>query len=291
MHEKGVDFTIHPIDLSKSEQYQRWFLEMNPKGEVPVLKHGQEVVVDSYNILKYIDQNFGKPQQFFPQNTALCEKVEGFCKRIDAIPVFPLTYGAVAFHQEKVTDLLRWPFNDVNLRQAYYNKMLEMPEMVQRKAVEFSDLEAGKLIAEKGVKIAAVWPIFHNVELYKVIFNQVEAVLDEVEAELESDNHLGPWLCGPTYTAADIVLSNLLIRLYQLGFDEKLWHGGIRPNVAVYSEMAFKRLSLEKATEWSQHKDKVFYFQSSNSQLNSAYFGVGAAIALGAVYAYKKFKK
>ena len=32
---------------------------MNPKGEVPVLKHGQEVVVDSYNILKYIDQNFG----------------------------------------------------------------------------------------------------------------------------------------------------------------------------------------------------------------------------------------
>ena len=166
-----------------------------------------------------------------------------------------------------------------------------MRKILKRKANEFSDSEAGELIAAKAIKLAFVWPFFDNAQVCKMILAGVEKVLDEVEEELESDNHLGPWLCGPTYTAADIVLSNFLILLYQLGFDEKLWLDGIRPNVTIYSKMAFKWSSLEKATEWSQHEDEVCYFRSPYSYLKSAYFGVGAVIAIGALYTYKKFRK
>lgn len=33
-------------------QHERWYLEMNPRGEVPVLKHGDDVIVDSNVIIE-----------------------------------------------------------------------------------------------------------------------------------------------------------------------------------------------------------------------------------------------
>ena len=52
--EKKVDYKAHAIDLKESEQMSRWFLEMNPIGEVPVLKHGDTVVCNSSPILEYV---------------------------------------------------------------------------------------------------------------------------------------------------------------------------------------------------------------------------------------------
>ena len=37
--------------------------QMNPKGEVPVLKHGDKVVVESDDIISYIDQALGTPAE------------------------------------------------------------------------------------------------------------------------------------------------------------------------------------------------------------------------------------
>ena len=33
-------------------QHERWYLELNPRGEVPVLLHGDQVIVDSNVILE-----------------------------------------------------------------------------------------------------------------------------------------------------------------------------------------------------------------------------------------------
>ena len=33
--------------------------QVNPRGEVPVLKHGDKVIVESSSILKYIDETLG----------------------------------------------------------------------------------------------------------------------------------------------------------------------------------------------------------------------------------------
>ena len=40
-------------------------------------------------------------------------------KLFDAIPTFPLTYGAVVFHTEHVTNLLRWPYGSESLRKTF----------------------------------------------------------------------------------------------------------------------------------------------------------------------------
>ena len=60
--------------------------------------------------------------------------------------------------------------------------------------------------------------------------------------------------------------------------------------------MAFKRPSVEKATEWSKHKDEYTQIKrcddaADSSELQAAYWGMAAFAALGAMYIYKKFKR
>ena len=77
LHEKNVEFRKIRIDLLKKEQHERWYLEkINPRGEVPVLKHGDNIIVESSSIMKYIDENLGKKrQQLYPGSESISSKV------------------------------------------------------------------------------------------------------------------------------------------------------------------------------------------------------------------------
>lgn len=55
LYEKNVDFEPIVIDITKGEQYSPWFLEINPRGEIPVLKVGDRIIPDSTRILDYLD--------------------------------------------------------------------------------------------------------------------------------------------------------------------------------------------------------------------------------------------
>lgn len=46
------------MDLLNGEQYSSWFLNLNPKADVPVLQDGSFVVPDSVHIINYIEQKF-----------------------------------------------------------------------------------------------------------------------------------------------------------------------------------------------------------------------------------------
>lgn len=48
----------YEVDVSCGEQYSDWFLELAPKGEVPVLKHGSFVIPEAAQIINYIEKNF-----------------------------------------------------------------------------------------------------------------------------------------------------------------------------------------------------------------------------------------
>ena len=78
------------------------------------------------------------------------------------------------------------------------------PEALMKKALEHQDIPAGQVLAEKAVKVAQFSTYFTDLSKYRQLLGQVEAILDEVENVLGSADHLGPWLCGPTFTAADI---------------------------------------------------------------------------------------
>lgn len=53
----GLNLAGQPYDLEQIDLYgvkPKWFLQMNPKGLVPVLKHGDDVITESEVILDYI---------------------------------------------------------------------------------------------------------------------------------------------------------------------------------------------------------------------------------------------
>ena len=67
---KGVEWTSHHIDLSKRENYTDWFMGINPRGLVPVLVHDGRVIIESNDILEYIDGTFPVPKLIPNDNDA-----------------------------------------------------------------------------------------------------------------------------------------------------------------------------------------------------------------------------
>jgi glutathione S-transferase len=58
---KGVDWTSHPVNLVKRENYSDWFMGINPRGLVPVLVHDGQVIIESNDILAYLDAHWPEP--------------------------------------------------------------------------------------------------------------------------------------------------------------------------------------------------------------------------------------
>ncbi|MEM7280649.1 MAG: glutathione S-transferase family protein [Pseudomonadota bacterium] len=58
---KGIAWESHHIDLPNRENYTEWFMGINPRGLVPVLIDDGKVVIESNDILNYLEQRFPEP--------------------------------------------------------------------------------------------------------------------------------------------------------------------------------------------------------------------------------------
>ena len=65
LEELELKYKVHTIDLSKNIQKEKWFLDLNPNGRIPVLKHFNEVVFESGAILYYLATKYNK---FIPKD-------------------------------------------------------------------------------------------------------------------------------------------------------------------------------------------------------------------------------
>ena len=65
LEELDLKYNVYKIDLSKGVQKEKWFLEMNPNGRIPVLKYGADIVFDSGAILYYLAD---KHKKFLPSD-------------------------------------------------------------------------------------------------------------------------------------------------------------------------------------------------------------------------------
>ena len=59
---KGIPWQSHPIDLPGNENFQPWFLGINPRGLVPVLVDDGAVHIESNDIIQYLEQKFPTPK-------------------------------------------------------------------------------------------------------------------------------------------------------------------------------------------------------------------------------------
>ena len=58
LHEKGIDWEGHHIDLMKGEQTSPEYLAINPRGVTPTLVHDGNPVIESTIILEYLEDAF-----------------------------------------------------------------------------------------------------------------------------------------------------------------------------------------------------------------------------------------
>ncbi len=64
LNEKALPYELVEIDLPSKEQKTQAYLNLNPLGQVPVLKDDKGVHIDSLVIMQYLDESYPNPTLF-----------------------------------------------------------------------------------------------------------------------------------------------------------------------------------------------------------------------------------
>lgn len=144
---------------------------------------------------------------------------------------------------------------------------------------------------------------------YLKVLNQVNEVLIKVEEELAS--HTGGnfsyviktyklnkilsdkenwWLCSNRFTVADIALTILLERLNQLGYENRFWREGRKPNLEKYYARVKQRESYKKTIPNLFFHVKMFIFTYQKPLIVGIGIGLVTTIAIivGSLYLTNK---
>ncbi|KAF2899502.1 hypothetical protein ILUMI_06674 [Ignelater luminosus] len=236
LYEKNLPFESHVVNIQKGEQYESWFLKLNPRGEVPVLQDTGKIIPDSARIIDYLEDNFsnGDTPRVIPmdQGAEVRQKVTHFRHIIDQLPVRILTMGSF-FHSEFVSNWPKPPFVGP-IRRLLANAEKSIPNTLRSYAEENPD--ARDVLLQKASIHEQKNSVFTNKDEYVQVLDQFDEVLTNVEDELAShtEGRENWWLCSNRFTVADIALTILLERLNQLGYESRFWKDGKRPHIERY---------------------------------------------------------
>ena len=64
----GLEHTKHPVDLSKKEQMEPWYLAINPLHHVPVLDDNGTIIRDSGAVLVYLAAKYDEAHTWYPDD-------------------------------------------------------------------------------------------------------------------------------------------------------------------------------------------------------------------------------
>ncbi|XP_049777453.1 ganglioside-induced differentiation-associated protein 1 [Schistocerca cancellata] len=288
LYEKKLPFKSSIVNITKGEQFEPWFLHINPRGEIPVLQDGVKIIPDSGRILDYLEDNFsnGDTRRLIPldQGAEVRQKVIHFRSVIDQLPSGAITLGS--FFHPQYSQKPKLPFIQP------VRRMLQSAEknscMTLRYHAE-KNPESRDVLLQK----AKAQEIKHEKLLvkdeYQKLLEQVDSVLSEVENELAShaDSKEEWWLCCAQFTVADITLSVLLDRLYRLGLEEYFWANGKKSHISKYYERVQKRESFRKTVP-----SLLFHLKMLLTMQAPTFIGIGVvtavAIVIGGILFFRK---
>lgn len=289
LYEKKIPFSTKLVDITKGEQYQPWYLKINPKGEVPVLKDGVKLIPDSVRIIDYLEDNFsnGEHARLIPmdQGPEIRQKILHFRAEIDKLPANVITVGSF-FHPDFCTNL-RYPFFIPSVRK--HLKAAEKKSSASLRETAEKNPESRDVLLQKANAQDKKHLLVTDKSEYLKVLAQVDQVLDEVEEELAS--HAGEranwWLCSDRFTIADISLTILLDRLSRVGLANHFWGEGKRPHLREYYQRVQNTDSYKKAVP-TPMTDISLMFQSRGPIILGVSLVTIITVVVGGYFYFKK---
>ena len=205
------------------ETYQPWYMQLNPAGTVPTLVVGDEILDDSHVILREVDARFeGNP--LTPSSPDAIDEMERWIGKAYGLSERVLTYGTGKFRTLGARVNARRRKALLRLRDRH-------PALRAQYEAKLADIDA--FIADAG-----------NAATVADVDQRYEASLDELDARL-SDR---PYICGASYSLADVVWTVLVARQLMLG---RAALAG-RPSLAAWYGRVKERGSFREADVWER---------------------------------------
>ncbi len=210
LEEKGLEWTSHHLNLPGNEHVSSDYQRINPNGVVPTLVHDGQVVIESNDILRYLEEHFPEP----PLRPAEAGAREEMDRRIAASSAFQPTLKTLSH------ELLFRPFRKVGeeemaLYEARHNDAT-LVAFLRDYAEEGPAWQSRVAKAQRALTTS----------------------LDELEAALRRS----PWLSGEAYGLADISWVVNANRLIQAQVDLAKW-----PRFQDWARRASERPAFERA--------------------------------------------
>ncbi|KAL1775614.1 ganglioside-induced differentiation-associated protein 1 [Sigmodon hispidus] len=246
--EKALKCEEHDVSLPLSEHNEPWFMRLNSTGEVPVLIHGENIICEATQIIDYLEQTFRNertPRLMPDKESMYYPRVQHYRELLDSLPMDAYTHGCI-LHPELTVDSMIPAYATTRIRSQIGNTESELKKLAE----ENPDLQEAYIAKQRRLKSKLL--DHDNVKYLKKILDELEKVLDQVETELQRRNEetpeegRQPWLCGESFTLADVSLAVTLHRLKFLGFARRNWGNGKRPNLETYYERVLKRKTFNK---------------------------------------------
>ena len=245
LKEKEVVFKGHIVNLPAGETQSRWFLEINPRGEVPSLKIGDEIINGSDHILEYLEKNnLGTRRSLCPTDPEFVAKHNYFVERLSSLPIDAITFGTAFFPNIRRVNKfpIKWP-----LRKQMKDTILNRSANLRKRAAENSGTNTESVLLEKADEHDKRIHLFTNEDEHKLLLREVQTILDEIEKELLS--HKGYlWLINDEFSVADCILAIVLKRLHFLGHEDYM-ASNVRPLLASWWGRAKVRKSFVESTK------------------------------------------
>lgn len=256
--EKGVAYTGRVVDIGpRMQNYEPWYVRLNPAAVVPTLVHGERVVTDSARIVRYVDAMFPGPS-LMPEAPAARADVDALIDRVDRVAFRTLSYGSdraphrllhgvVGFRIRRLERHLR---RNPDLAEAYRRKIEDVRDW-RRGIVDRAQVEAAREDARR--------------------------LLDEGQRRLTDGR---AFLAGEDYTLADVVWTIAIARLRTLGMGAEV---DARPHLRAWYARVRGRPSFEAAGVMERLDPRVVLRIAAPFLLPRLAAAAAALLAIGAV--------
>ena len=217
LYEKGVPFESRLLDLQKFEQHQPDYLLINPKGVVPTLVHDGQSIVESSNIIEYVDEAFDGPAlgPVDPAARAAMRLWLRFSDDVAYAAVYAPTWQYMRHRAE------------ANLTDSTVAETLANVPTAERR-------ERWARIAEGG---------YSETELAQA-FHKMDECLDTLQAQLART----AWLAGDRFSLADVAVLPFADRIRNLR--PELLEGETRMAIVDWLDRASERPSFNRAIDF-----------------------------------------